>query len=88
MKPEAVIIGGGLWYLRDHLRDFGGYRTALQELLYRSMSIFMKVTLDRVDSDPGSEQTDLRIVGIWKFWKVGSLYFGFLDLCIFDFLIC
>ena len=60
MKPEAVIIGGGLWFLRDNLRDFEGYRTALQELLNRSMEIFIKVTPDRVDSNPVSEQTDLR----------------------------
>ena len=51
MKPEAVIIGGGLWFLRDKLRDFEGYRTALQELLTRSMEIFIKVTTDRVDSN-------------------------------------
>ena len=47
IKPEAVIIGGGLWFLRDSLRDFEGYRTALKELLHRSMAIFIKVTLDK-----------------------------------------
>ena len=60
MKPEAVIIGGGLWFLRDHLRDFEGYRTALQALLHRSIGILIKVILDRVDSSPVFEQKEAR----------------------------
>ena len=43
MKPKAVMIGGGLWFVRDYLRDFEGYRTALKEELQRLMRIFRKV---------------------------------------------
>ena len=44
LKPKAVILGGGLWFVRDYLRDFDGYRTALKEELRRLMWVLRKVS--------------------------------------------
>ena len=44
IKPNVVVIGGGLRFLK-HSGDFGGYRKALKETLPRLVAIPRRVEL-------------------------------------------